>query len=267
MRSSVLGCGPVNVHELRCGRQHNPTNDESSPALNMPPTDHSHSKAETVTRISRSSLLLVLLLGATLVVDGVLLWRRQRYLDEAARLRVGMSALESKRADAILSAEADQSGLMLQLLRQQAAGDDAIHLAINTDSSSVALESGLAQLRVFHVDIGPERRVGVAADTLRVTVPRGTRSVENILSSTDTFELPAWLWTDRGMPIPAERRGVGWTGPGAIVTSGGTLIYSIPTSGPLADSSYVMPGAIRVAVADLEAIRGSLARGMKVYFF
>ena len=220
-----------------------------------------------MTRISRSTLLLSVLLTGTLVFDGALLWRRQRYLDEAARLRTGMSAIEAKRADAILSAEADQSGLMIQLMRQQAAGDNAIHLAINTDSSSVALESGLAQLRVFHADIGPERRVGVSPDTVHVTVPRGTRSIERILLATDRFELPAWLWTDRGLPIPAQRSEAGWTGPGAIVTTGGTLIYSTPASGPLADSSYIMPGAIRLPVADLNAIRGSLARGMKVYFF
>ena len=233
----------------------------------MPPTERLAPTDTPMTRISRSTVLLSLLLTATLAFDGVLLWRRQRYVDEAARLRTGMSTLEAKRADAILSAETDQSGLMLQLMRQQAAGDDAIHLAINTDSSSVTLESGLAQLRVFHADIGPERRVGLAPDTLQVTVPRGTRTIERILSAKDTFELPAWLWTDRGLPVPAQRSGTGWTGPGAIVTTGGTLIYSVPTSGPLADSSYIMPGAIRVPVADLDAIRGSLTRGMKVYFF
>ncbi len=266
MQSSVIRCGTVSEHELRCV-QRRESIDESSPTRNMPPTERMAPTETPVTRISRSTLLLSLLLTATLAFDGVLLWKRQRYLEEAARLRKGMSTLEAKRADAILSAETDQSGLMLQLMRQQAAGDDAIHLAINTDSSSVTLESGLAQLRVFHADIGPERRVGLAPDTLQATVPRGTRTVERILSATDTFELPTWLWTDRGLAIPSQRSGPGWTGPGAIVTTGGTLLYSLPNSGPLADSSYVMPGAIRVPVADLNAIRGSLTRGMKVYFF
>jgi hypothetical protein len=51
------------------------------------------------------------------------------------------------------------------------------------------------------------------------------------------------------------------------VTTGGTLIYSLPTAGPLADSSYVLPGSLRVPAGDLAAIRENLFSGMRVYFF
>jgi hypothetical protein len=51
------------------------------------------------------------------------------------------------------------------------------------------------------------------------------------------------------------------------VLSGGTLLYALPASGPLADSTYVMPGAIRLAVDDLRAIRENLSTGTRVYFF
>ena len=64
-----------------------------------------------------------------------------------------------------------------------------------------------------------------------------------------------------------ERGGNGWLGPHAIVLSGGAVIYSLPIDGPLADSTYVMPGAVRVAPADLAAIRDNLTAGVRVYFF
>ena len=102
---------------------------------------------------------------------------------------------------------------------------------------------------------------------MRVAVPRGVRAIQRLLTAADRYELPAWVWVDRDLPVPAVRADSGWVGPGAIVTTGGTLIYSLPTTGPLADSSYVMPGSIRVPAGDLAAIRENLSSGMRVYFF
>jgi hypothetical protein len=59
----------------------------------------------------------------------------------------------------------------------------------------------------------------------------------------------------------------GALGPVAIVLEGGTVIYSMPTAGPLNDSAYVMPGAVRAKAEDLRAVVPNLARGTKVYFF
>jgi hypothetical protein len=207
------------------------------------------------------------LLLALLALDIGLLVRRERYRGEIVRLRAGMSALERQRADAIVAADADKAGVMLELMRRQAQGDDDVHLAVNTDSAFVALERGAARLRVMPAEIGPERRVGTAPDTLQVVVPRGMRAIERLLSAGDRYALPAWLWVDRQLPVPAARADSGWTGPAAILTTGGTLLYSRPTAGPLADSTYVMPGAIRLAERDLRAIRENLAPGTRVYFF
>lgn len=218
-------------------------------------------------RVRRRTLLLSLLLVSFLLLDGFLLVRRTRYREETARLRAGMSELEQKRADAILAADADKATLMLEIMRRQAQGDDGIHLAVNTDSSFVALDQGGARLRTMPARIGPERRVGTPPDTLRVVVPRGLRMIERLLGDDDVWPLPSWLWADRGQPAPAERSGPGWTGPQAIVTSGGTLLYALPETGPLADSSYVMPGAIRLAASDLRAIRENLTAGTRVYFY
>lgn len=218
-------------------------------------------------RFRRRSVILSGLLLLLLAADGLLLWRRARYRDEVARLRAGMTALERKRADAIVAADADKATVMIELMRRQAQGDDAIHLAVNTDSGFVALERGAARLRVMPAEFGPERRVGTPPDTVHVVVPRGVRAIERLLVDTNRFALPAWVWPDRGLAAPTEMAGAGWTGPAAIVTTGGTLLYSRPQSGPLADSTYVMPGAVRLAESDLRAIRANLVAGTRVYFF
>jgi hypothetical protein len=45
------------------------------------------------------------------------------------------------------------------------------------------------------------------------------------------------------------------------------VIYALPDSGILADSSFVLPGAIRVSRADLRALAPNIAPGMSVYFY
>jgi hypothetical protein len=66
---------------------------------------------------------------------------------------------------------------------------------------------------------------------------------------------------------PTERAFKGALGPAAIVLVGGTVIYSLPTVGPLNDSLYVLPGSVRTRAADLEAIAANLKAGMTVYFY
>lgn len=207
------------------------------------------------------------LAGLLLVADATLLVRRSRYKAETARLRSGMTDLERKRADALISQDAEHTMLLVQLLKRQAAGDNAIHLAVNTDSGYMALDRGPARLRTMAITVGEERRVGVPPDTIHMATPRGTRVIEQLLGPKDLYELPAWVWSDQGLEADSTRSGPGWTGPQAIVTSGGVLIYSLPGSGPLADSAYVPPGSIRVSADDLKAIRENLSLGTKVYFF
>jgi hypothetical protein len=106
-----------------------------------------------------------------------------------------------------------------------------------------------------------------ALSTVMMAIPRGVRAIQRLLTGGERYELPSWVWVDRGLPVPAVRADSGWVGRGAIITTGGTLIYSLPAAGPLADSSYVMPGSIRVPASDLAAIRENLSSGMRVYFF
>lgn len=215
----------------------------------------------------RRTILLVLCLVTLLGVEGALAWRRAAYRAETARLREGMTELERRRADAMVAADAEGAQLRLSIAQRQARGDDALHLAVHLDSGYVALDRGSARLRVMPARIGPARRVGLPPDTMHMAPPLGLRALTTVVGGRDSLELPAWLWADRGLPEPVQRAQPGWTGPLALVTSGGTLLYSLPTSGPLADSSYVMPGAIRLEAADLRAIRENLAPGMRVYFY
>ena len=217
-------------------------------------------------RIPRT-ILLALIVGVLAGINGLLLYKRARYREETARLREGMTALERARADAIVDAETDRTELMVQLARRQALGDDKLHLAVSADSSFVALDRGGVRLRTMPARFGPQRRVGVPPDTLWVAVPQGMRRIERQVSATERFELPEWLWTDRGLPVPEDRATPGWVGADAIVTSGGTLLYALPSSGPLADSSYVMPGTVRISENDLKAIKENITLGMRVYFF
>jgi hypothetical protein len=59
----------------------------------------------------------------------------------------------------------------------------------------------------------------------------------------------------------------GALGPHAILLTDGTVIYSIPDSGPLADSVYVLPGSVLAPAADMRALAANVRRGMGVYLY
>ena len=82
--------------------------------------------------------------------------------------------------------------------------------------------------------------------------------------------MPAWVYEQRGLPVPADsatRSLPGALGPVALVLTGGTVVYALPADGPLADEHYLLPGAVRVPLADLQAMQPNLAPGMSVYFY
>ena len=200
-------------------------------------------------------------------LDVWLVRKRERYIEEDARLRDGMSGLQRQQADAILSNEQNKVRMMIELVRRQAQIDKQLHLAVPVDSGVMYLEQDGALLREMPVQVGPERRVGTPPDTVYMVAPRGTRTVERILDASDAWEIPAWVYTDRGLPVPADRTLKGALGPAAVVLVGGTVIYSPPSVGPLNDSTYVLPGSIRTRSADLQAIAANLKAGMTVYFY
>ena len=202
-----------------------------------------------------------------LLMDGWLIAKRVKYGSEIKRLRAGMTGAERKKTDLILATEQNKLRVMIELLKRQARGDKELHLSVSVDSGLMVLEREGALLREMRVEVGPEKTVGTSPDTVRMVVPRGQRTVERILEAKDEWEVPRWVYTDRGLEIPADRKLKGALGPVALVLNGGTVVYTLPTSGPLADSAYVMPGAVRGQRADLKAISPNLKPGMTIYFY
>jgi hypothetical protein len=129
------------------------------------------------------------------------------------------------------------------------------------------LEREGALLREMPVQIGPERRVGVAPDTVRLATPRGLRTVARLMAANDAWDVPEWVYTERGVTVPPSRSVRGALGPVAVLLNGGTVIYSMPSAGPLNDSGYVLPGAVRARAEDLRAILPNLSAGVRVYFY
>jgi len=202
-----------------------------------------------------------------LLIDVGLLYKRARYEEEYNRLRSGLTDVQRQRADAALASDESRLRMIVALGRRQAAGDAQLHLSVAVDSARMMLERDGVALRVMPVEVGPERTVGTPPDTVRMVVPRGQRTIVRLLEEGASWEVPGWAYRDRGLAPPAERTLPGALGPAAIVLNGGTVLYSMPTVGPLNDSSYVMPGAIRVRAADLTAILPNLQPGMSVYFY
>ncbi len=201
-----------------------------------------------------------------LAVDGWLLAKHFRYQRETAQLRGSMSQVERDRTDALLAQEQNRLKVMVELFKRQAKVDPALHLSVSLDSGVMYLEREGALLRAMPITVGPEKRVGTIPDTVHIAAPRGKRSVAQVLQGDSPWEVPGWVYGDRGISA-ASGALAGALGPAAIVLDGGTVIYSLPSVGPLNDSAYVLPGAVRARAEDLKAIAPNLKRGMPVYFY
>src|SRR4051812_9340448 len=201
-----------------------------------------------------------------LAIDGLLVSRYRRYRRETGELRASMSNVERTRTDAILAQNENRLKVMVEMFKRQAKVDPTLHLTVSLDSSVMYLEREGALLREMPITVGPERRVGTPPDTVHIAAPRGKRTVERLLDESDAWDVPAWVYADRGL-APGEPKLKGALGPAAIQLDGGTVIYSLPSVGPLNDSSYVLPGAIRVRANDLKAIAANLRPGVAVYFY
>jgi hypothetical protein len=206
-------------------------------------------------------------MAALLLVDGILAYKRWQYGREIARLRARMTDVERRRTDAIVESSENRVQLMVALAKRDAVGEKGLNLAVSGEKGAMYLQREGAQLREMPVKIGPEATVGTPPDEVRLAPPLGKRVVVRVVDSSYAWEVPAWVWTQRGQAPPGSRRVAGALGPIALVLDGGTVIYSRPREGPLADDTYVLPGGVRAEPGDLEAIRENLTAGMPVYFY
>lgn len=207
--------------------------------------------------------ILAILIGAN-IVAAVRLWR---FRDDVERLRAGMTDAERNRADLAIKSEDNRARVVAELVHRQARADHDLHLSIEVDSSRMFLERDGVTLREMPIAIGPERLVGRAPDTVRIVVPRGEQTVTALVGITDAWEVPGWVFADRTLPEPPDRHTKGALGRNAVILNSGAVIYSLPKDGPLADSSYALPGSILVRAEDLRAIAPNITRGMSVYLY
>jgi hypothetical protein len=216
-------------------------------------------------RRGRNAVFLIILLAA--VANTLMAARYFTYREETGRLRAGMTKAQRERTAAGGTAERHRLRVEWELVRRQARGDKQLHLSINVDSSRMILERDGIVLRDMHVRLGPERFRGATGDTSISVQPLGQRTVQRVLGEGDSWEVPRTVFDERGIPVPESRRLPGALGANAIVLSEGTVIYAVPESGPLADSTYVLPGSVVMDPADLKALSASIRPGMSVYFY
>lgn len=213
------------------------------------------------------TLALACALAAMLGVTGWLAWRVKSLQAEAARSRTDALGTSNATVDAQMAAQRARLQSILDRVRAEAANDRGLHVSVEVDSTYATLERDGLVLRTMDVDVGPESVVGTAPDTQRLATPRGVRTVTSVVAKGATYELPAWLWRERGLDAPASRKLKGAFGLGAAFLEDGTLIYARTTDGPLSDSLYVWPGAIRLTAEDLKAVLPNLKPGVKVYLY
>ena len=157
------------------------------------------------------------------------------YARETARLRDGMSGVERARLDAALVSDSNRLQVMIELARRQARGEAGLHLSVAVDSGVLYLEEEGAVLRTVRAEIGPDAWIGkTKRDSVRITAPRGARTIMRLLDDT------------------------------TIVLNGGALIYArLPGD----TSASARPGSVRMDALELRVLMPNLRPGQRVYFY
>ena len=200
------------------------------------------------------------------LIDLVLVCKRIEYGRELALLNASMSKAEIQRVDAIEAAENNIMAMTVELARREDLGIRELHLTVDSGKSLMYLECEGAVLREMPVRLGQEVTVGAKPDTVCLPPPRGKRFVARVVDATYRWAMPECAVDQRGQPVPGDRKIPGALGPLAIILDSGSVIYTLPTAGPLSDANYVLPGSLRAEAADLEAVKANLRPGMAVYF-
>jgi hypothetical protein len=209
----------------------------------------------------------LLTLGVLIAVDVLLVDRLKNYDAQIDSIRGGMTDIQRQRGTATADTRQEQQRLVLEILRRQAMGATAIHLALDVDSSTMRLMQEGAVLRSFKVELGPERRLSPLRSGETMSIRRSADSVARVLGPADAWAVPRWVYADRRLSAPADSMVPGALGPIAIVLASGTVIYSLPSGGPLKDKSYLLPGAARADESDLRSITPNLPPGTPVYIY
>jgi hypothetical protein len=211
------------------------------------------------------------LAGLLLVLTLVIAVRIPQYARQMAMMDGELDDAERETRDRILHSRTRRSELALALLQRElrlkALEEQEIHLAVNTEDSTLSLRHGDATLRQIPLAIGGDSVItapdGRTWRFVRALGERHLREIENNPAVT----IPEWIYISRGQPVPAEedRRIEGGSGRYLLRLDDGTEIYSRPDEGPLATG--VKPGAFMAEEEDLQAIFDALETDTPVYIY
>ena len=212
--------------------------------------------------------VILLLLTASVVVAS----RIPQYRSQANEFDQAMTETERETRDRILNSEARRSELAVALLQRElrlsALEERSIHLALDTDSSTLSLRHGPATLRQIRVTVGPDSTVtSPEGKTWRLVQALGERHLKEKVTN-PTLTVPEWVYVSRGQPVPpeAERQVEGGLGSHVLRLDDGTEIHTRPEAGPFAEGAR--PGAFIVeSERDMRAMFDALQLDTPVYIY
>lgn len=212
---------------------------------------------------SLAALLLVLTLAVAI--------RIPQYARQMGMMDRQLDDAERETRDRILHSQTRRSELALALLQREmrlkALQEEEIHLAVDTQDSTLALRHGAATLRQIPIEVGGDSVVRAPdGRTWRFVRAAGERHLSEKQES-PTVTIPDWVYVSRGQPVPPEedRRIEGGGGRYVLRLDDGTEIYSRPEEGPLA--SGVKPGAFMADEDELQTIFDALKTETPVYIY
>jgi hypothetical protein len=213
----------------------------------------------------------LVLVAGLLAATAVVALRIPRYRADAALLDAQMSESERVTRDRVLRTEARRTALAVALLQRElrlkAVADKQLHLAIDTERSTLALRQGTATLRETAIEIGPDSVIRAPdGREWRLVRALGERHIE-AKERAPVYTVPEWVYVSRGQPVPAApaREVAGALGGYVLRLDDGTEIYSEPTRGPFADR--VKPAAFAVPESDLRSIFDAVGPETPVYIY
>lgn len=213
-----------------------------------------------------AALALLLLILTTVVAI-----RIPQYAGQMAAMDEQLDEAERETRDRILHSRTRRSELALALLQREmrlkALQEKAIHLAIDTQDSTLSLRHGPATLRQIPLQVGPDSVI-TAPDgrTWRFVRALGERHLSD-KEVNPTVVIPEWVYIGRGQPVPpeSERRIEGGNGRYVLRLDDGTEIYSEPEEGPLAAAPK--PGSFMADEDELRTIFEALKTETPVYIY
>ena len=162
------------------------------------------------------------------------MYERVQYGRELARMRASMTEIERRRVEAIAASEENRLAIAAELVRRQALGDTELHLAVDTEGGLLYLERQGARLREMRVRLGPEAAVGTPPTSWSSPRRWASDRWRGWWTARTAGRCRMWVYVDRGLPVPGDRRIPGALGPRPSSSTAGPSSTRGPRWGPSA---------------------------------